>query len=394
MNTTNEGCSRFFVDFIVRPGFFFGIAIWTYGWMTNAFIHDNTILATPGFLLMLACFWGGFFVLFKQTHLIARGRAARLTRPWRAAALVAALLANGCLVRGFFEPDSVPSISRSVSVVCEGGTMPAAGAYRPGTDAHIVLLRGGLNFGGKFNAEWKPGSLEDVELVVCLGSSTNTLIETCRYSLGGTVERYRESQPVHLMIARTGDVLASKVLMASPSGCPEVKSGNGKKKLHGHVSNGLIEAWVLSVLSSPAHTPTPALTATPARTKTPTATPPPVDVTFDTIDNYPAGHLVTLVGRLAMTDSILCSSGECGLLLENPAQPSQTLIVFVPVGLEPDQMEPLPDPYTKSDIQVQLHDGTVAVVGYRLRVTGRVCSSALQEHCISDVIRIELFQLK
>ncbi|MGZ9167248.1 MAG: hypothetical protein ACXW4U_18915, partial [Anaerolineales bacterium] len=135
-------------------------------------------------------------------------------------------------------------------------------------------------------------------------------------------------------------------------------------------------------------------TPTPTRTQTPASTPLPVEVTFDTIGNYPAGHLVILVGRLVFMNNIECSLSECGLLLENPASPSQTITVFITVGVEPNQMKPLPDQYTKSDIQVQLNDGTFAVVGYRLRVTGKVCSSTSKEPCISDITKIELFQVK
>jgi len=142
------------------------------------------------------------------------------------------------------------------------------------------------------------------------------------------------------------------------------------------------------------HTPTSTLAPTPTQTPKPTSTPLPVEVTFDTIGNYPTGHLVILVGRLALMSTTRCSLSECGLLLENPARPSQTMTIFVPVGLKPNQMKPLIDQYTKSDIQVQLNDGTFAVVGYRIRVTGRVCSTTNKESCISDIIKIELFQVK
>jgi hypothetical protein len=135
-------------------------------------------------------------------------------------------------------------------------------------------------------------------------------------------------------------------------------------------------------------------TPTPTRTQMPASTPLPVEVTFDTIGNYPAGHLVILVGRLAMTSSIRCCLSECGLLLENPARTSQTITIFVTVGFKPNQMKSLPDQYTKSDIQVQLNDGTFAVVGYRIRVTGKVCSSTSKEPCISEIMKIELFQVK
>jgi hypothetical protein len=120
----------------------------------------------------------------------------------------------------------------------------------------------------------------------------------------------------------------------------------------------------------------------------------PVDVTFDTISNYPSGQLIILVGRIALMSGTTCSSQSCGLLLENPDKPSQNMTIFVTVGNNPNQMKPLPDPYTKSDIQVYLNDGSIAVVYYRIRVTGRVCTTKSNEPCISDITKIELFQVK
>jgi hypothetical protein len=148
----------------------------------------------------------------------------------------------------------------------------------------------------------------------------------------------------------------------------------------------------ISVLPTARVTATLRPTAT-ARPK-PTNTPQPIEVTFDTLGSYPVGRLVILVGRLAMMSSTRCSAGECGLLLENPAKPSQNITLFVNVGDAPNQMKPLPDPYRKSDIQVQLDDGTFAVVGYRLRITGRVCTTTSEEPCLTDIIKIELYQVK
>ena len=148
------------------------------------------------------------------------------------------------------------------------------------------------------------------------------------------------------------------------------------------------------VLGTNTPRPSATLRPTPTRTPSPTATPMPVEVTFDNISDYPTGQLVILVGRLALMSSTKCTSQYCGLLLENPAKPSQNMTIFVSIGTSPNQMKPLPDPYTKSDIQVILDDGTIAVVGYRIRITGRVCTTTSDNTCISDIEKIELFQIK
>jgi uncharacterized RDD family membrane protein YckC len=139
----------------------------------------------------------------------------------------------------------------------------------------------------------------------------------------------------------------------------------------------------------------PAATLEPTRTQipAPTATPLPVEVNFDTIGETQVGQQVILVGRLDLMSSTICRLGACGLLLENPQNRSQKITIFVWVGTEPNQMKPLPDPYTKSDIQVRLNEGAYAVVGYRLRVTGRRCETTSQAPCISEITKIELFQV-
>ncbi len=141
------------------------------------------------------------------------------------------------------------------------------------------------------------------------------------------------------------------------------------------------------------HTPTRTPNPTPTKTPTRTPTPMPVEINFDTIGNYPLGSQVIFVGRLSMMSGTTCNH-TCGLLLENPANPTQKINIFVTVGDQPSQMKPLPNSYTKSDIQVRLDDGTYAVVGFRIRVTGRICETTSGSPCISDIIKIELFQLK
>jgi len=132
-------------------------------------------------------------------------------------------------------------------------------------------------------------------------------------------------------------------------------------------------------------------TATPYPTQTPI--PLPIEINFDTLSDYPVSQPVILVGRLTLFSSTFCNN-TCGLLLENPDKPTQKITIFVPVGDGNNQMKPLPESYTKSDIQVRLDDGTLAVIGYRIRVTGKVCETTGGEPCISDITKIELFQVK
>lgn len=167
-------------------------------------------------------------------------------------------------------------------------------------------------------------------------------------------------------------------------------------------------AGIQGVTLTPTPTFTPAATETPEPTSTPRATvtplptftppPPPLEVTFDTIQGLPVFTEVILVGRLDLMGSTKCTTlGDittCGLLLENPDNTEQKITIFVKVGDGPNQMNPLPESYSQSDIQVHLDDGTTALVGYRLRVRGRVCITTSNNACIEYIDRIELVQLK
>ena len=152
----------------------------------------------------------------------------------------------------------------------------------------------------------------------------------------------------------------------------------------------------------------PQATRTPAATQTPrpsptirptrTPTPAPVEVDFATIGELEVGRKVIFVGRLDLPGSTYCGE-QCGLFLENPADPSQKVTIFIDLPLAgstpaPSQMKPLPDPYKKSDIQVRLNDGTYAFIGFRVRITGRVCETTGGEVCVSDITSIDLVTVK
>jgi uncharacterized RDD family membrane protein YckC len=156
-------------------------------------------------------------------------------------------------------------------------------------------------------------------------------------------------------------------------------------------SSPVVEPEVVMVTNTTQPSATPRPTTT--RTFRPTATPMPVEITFDTIGDHEVGTKVILVGRLAMFSSTICDD-RCGLLLENPANTAQKVTIFVKVGDLPNQMKALFEGYTKSDIQVRLDDGTYAVIGYRIRVTGRICETTSGNPCISSIEKIELFQVQ
>jgi hypothetical protein len=141
--------------------------------------------------------------------------------------------------------------------------------------------------------------------------------------------------------------------------------------------------------------PTSTSTATPTLRPTRTPTPAPVEVTFDTIGQYPLERLVILVGKIVNLGSTRCHATYCGLLLSNPSHPSQTIPIYVniPYGENtpaPGEMKPLHDNFSTYDIRLRTMDGEYAFVGQIIRVTGMVWETTDGDVCISDIFEIEL----
>jgi hypothetical protein len=141
--------------------------------------------------------------------------------------------------------------------------------------------------------------------------------------------------------------------------------------------------------------PTSTNTATPTPKPTRTPTPAPVEVTFDTIGQYPLDRLVIFVGKIVNLKSTRCNETTCGLLLSNPSNSSETIPIYVniPYGENtpaPSEMKPLHDNYSTWDIRLRTMDGEYAFVGQTIRVTGRICETTGENVCISDIFEIEL----
>jgi hypothetical protein len=155
----------------------------------------------------------------------------------------------------------------------------------------------------------------------------------------------------------------------------------------------------ITALLAPRPTRTPFLTFTPSSTSTrrstPTAvaTPLPVEVTFDTIGDYPKDTLVTMTGVLALFKSTYCGV-ECGLLFTEYINSSKKITIFVRVAKEgvepePNQMKALSENFEKWDIRVRLNNGDYAFIDQRITITGRITRTTSGEPAISDVTRIE-----
>ncbi len=159
-----------------------------------------------------------------------------------------------------------------------------------------------------------------------------------------------------------------------------------------------LSGFLATATPRPTRTPIPTSTrpATPTPKPTRTSTPLPVEITFDTIGDFPKGTRVTLTGILVLFGSTHCGT-ECGLLLANYSNSSQKVTIFVSVaeaGVEPvpNQMKALPASYEKWDIRIRLDNGEYAFIGQRITVTGRIAATTSGDLAIADITRVELAQ--
>jgi len=139
-------------------------------------------------------------------------------------------------------------ILASLSGVCQGQSVPEAGSFdpaNPGTP-HIVVLNAAGNpdeWSSTADPEWKPASLEEAELVLCLGETKVLVDEGCGYRRTG------EELEVWLVAARTGETIATKTLESGMPGCVLVKSG--ATDTSGNIGFSKVEGWVERVISAP-----------------------------------------------------------------------------------------------------------------------------------------------
>lgn len=130
--------------------------------------------------------------------------------------------------------------------------------------------------------DWEPQTLEQINLVVCVGQPREERLEVCSYGGGINLGRFRQVLPARLVLAPTGETLAAGEISADPPPCQPMGLQN-LLRLHARVEYNDLKAWVnqalgaersSKVLASPTPVPaTPTLAPTPTQTPAPTPTP-------------------------------------------------------------------------------------------------------------------------
>lgn len=117
-------------------------------------------------------------------------------------------------------------ISEKVKSVCEGiGVADAVPYNSEETRLHPVIIlssSGDLhNWQFSLPKEWHPSSVNDVELVLCVGEEESYTIETCNYEKNITVLREKYRINLRLLEARTAKEVGKRELNGTPpKSCP------------------------------------------------------------------------------------------------------------------------------------------------------------------------------
>ncbi|MFC2029004.1 hypothetical protein ACFLTX_03650, partial [Chloroflexota bacterium] len=127
-------------------------------------------------------------------------------------------------------------------------------------------------------------------------------------------------------------------------------------------------------------------TKTPTATTTPTPT--PVYVDLENVCSFIKSR-VSVHGILSLSAWTSCIGSACFITLDSPADSDfGGIFIYVHVGSEPNQMEPLPSSYTMDDLRVHTNNGRMAVAGDEVIVSGKVRD--LKNPCDISVDTIEL----
>jgi uncharacterized repeat protein (TIGR02543 family) len=152
------------------------------------------------------------------------------------------------------------SLSQALSPVCKGIGIPRATTYDG--DRHPLVL---LDSDGNKHAwsddlqvkwGWLAATIEETQLVVCIGKEQEQVVETCRYwTSGPPIIRYKYSLGVKLSEAKTGKVVAITTLYGSePLPCENVEPYYLERKEGSHVSICQLEKWLWKYVEPPQST--------------------------------------------------------------------------------------------------------------------------------------------
>ncbi len=179
----------------------------------------------------------------------------RSKRLWVVLVIAGVVLLFICVIGGVFLPKPKPDqdIIDAMAIVCGGKGVSRAAAYSPGSSPQKIVL---LDESGDRHTwtdllpyEWWPKTIEEAQLVACLGGEQEQSVDTCEYSGGQVVERYQYSMPIRLVAASTGETIGTGTVGGeSPRACQLLELVDTKEIYGAHVTHQDVEQWLYDQL--------------------------------------------------------------------------------------------------------------------------------------------------
>jgi len=161
-----------------------------------------------------------------------------------------------------FEPMAISGIAESPAraklaeiiqlarPACTGVGISVAAEYSPGEGIHpaIPIVSEGERQPSYyfFPEKWYPTSIDNLELIVCIGEESEFLEEHCSY-MSGYAERFGYEVEAIIVEAHSGESIATKKFQSSASPCPEtISPGEHKVIRASHVIDNkkMFQDWL------------------------------------------------------------------------------------------------------------------------------------------------------
>lgn len=124
----------------------------------------------------------------------------------------------------------INDFSQAAINACQGkGTNNAAIYDKEQNIIHpIIIINNSQNYSyidiNKYPKNWFPKSINELQLVACLGKPYSEKVGGCDYSLGGHVDIYQKFQEINIVSAYSGKSIKRYRVFGHASGCPSSKS--------------------------------------------------------------------------------------------------------------------------------------------------------------------------
>jgi hypothetical protein len=198
---------------------------------------------------------GGIAMLLVPRLNRARRRVLATVMTVVTGGVAVALAANGfpTISQNIVVGEAIAATAAVARPACLGTAVPAAGSLIIGTTVnHVVVLDSvGKDFDwtGSTPATWRPSTISDLELVLCVDREQTTYVgEVCGYSNGPDITRHTAVRNVRIVEPSTGKTLAKLVVESAARACAQTEE-RSLTDLYGSVEWPLVRERVAGWLT-------------------------------------------------------------------------------------------------------------------------------------------------